>query len=87
MATIDVRTSLENLKLERDAIILYDALAGIEKDERRAMAFRTIAGNERRHADVWAGKLRELGATVPPVGGPRLRVRTIIVLARIFGTR
>jgi VIT1/CCC1 family predicted Fe2+/Mn2+ transporter len=87
VATIDVQTSLENLKLERDAIILYDALAGIEQDQRRATAFRTIAGNERRHADVWASKLRELGATVPPVGGPRLRVRTIIVLARIFGTR
>jgi VIT1/CCC1 family predicted Fe2+/Mn2+ transporter len=87
VATIDVQQSLENLKLERDAIVLYDALAGIEKDERRATAFRTIAGNERRHAEVWASKLRELGATVPPVGGPRLRVRTIIVLARIFGTR
>ena len=87
MATFDVQQSLENLKLERDAIVLYAALAGIEKDERRATAFRTIAGNERRHAEVWASKLRELGATVPPVGGPRLRVRTIIVLARIFGTR
>lgn len=87
MATIDIQTSLENLKLERDAIILYDALAGIEKDEHRATAFRTIAGNERRHAEVWAAKLGELGATVPPVGGPRLRVRTIIALARIFGTR
>jgi VIT1/CCC1 family predicted Fe2+/Mn2+ transporter len=87
VATIDVQQSLENLKLERDAIVLYDALARIEKDERRATAFRTIAGNERRHAEVWASKLRELGASVPPVGGPRLRVRTIIVLARIFGTR
>ncbi len=87
VATFDVQQSLENLKLERDAIVLYDALAGIEKDERRAMAFRTIAGNERRHAEVWASKLRELGASVPPVGGPRLRVRTIIVLARVFGTR
>ena len=87
MAAIDLQQSLENLKLERDAIVLYDALAGIEKDERRAAAFRTIAGNERRHAQVWATKLGELGATVPPVGGPRLRVRAIIVLARIFGTR
>jgi vacuolar iron transporter family protein len=87
VATIDIRQSLENLKLERDAIVLYDALAGIEKDERRATAFRTIAGNERRHAEVWASKLRELGADVPPVGGARLRVRTIIVLARLFGTR
>jgi VIT1/CCC1 family predicted Fe2+/Mn2+ transporter/rubrerythrin len=86
VTTIDLQQSLENLKLERDAIVLYDALAVIEKDERRAAAFRTIAGNERRHAEVWASKLRELGATVPPADGPRLRVRTIIVLARIFGT-
>jgi VIT1/CCC1 family predicted Fe2+/Mn2+ transporter len=87
MAIIDLQQSLENLKLERDAIILYDALAGIEKDEHRAAAFRKIAGNERRHAEVWASKLRELGASVPAVDGPRMRVRAIIVLARIFGTR
>ncbi len=87
MAPIDLQQSLDNLKLERDAIVLYDALAGIEKDERRSAAFRTIAANERRHADIWASKLRELGATVPAPAGPRLRVRTIIVLARLFGTR
>jgi vacuolar iron transporter family protein len=86
MAPIDVAQSLENLKLERDAINLYDALAGIEKDPRRADAFRTIAGNERRHAEVWAGKLRELGAEVPPATGPRLRIRTIVLIARLFGT-
>jgi hypothetical protein len=86
MATIDIPQSLENLKLERDAIALYDALAGIEKDPRRAEAFRTIAGNERRHANVWAGKLRDLGATVPEPDGPRLRVRTILLVARLFGT-
>jgi vacuolar iron transporter family protein len=87
MADLDLQQSLENLKLERDAIVLYDALAQIEKDERRASAFRTIAGNERRHAEVWAGKLGELGATVPPPGRARFRVRMIIALARIFGTK
>ena len=86
MATIDVAQSLENLKLERDAIALYDELARIEKDPRRADAFRTIAGNERRHAGIWADKLRELGADVPEPGGPRLRIRTILFVARIFGT-
>jgi VIT1/CCC1 family predicted Fe2+/Mn2+ transporter len=86
MAPIDVALSLENLKLERDAINLYDALATIEKDPRRAEAFRTIAGNERRHAAIWAGKLTELGAQVPAPGGPRLRIRTIVLLARVFGT-
>src|SRR6185369_6475891 len=86
MSPMDLQQSLENLKLERDAIALYDALAGIEKDPRRGAAFRTIAGNERRHADIWATKLRELGAEVPPASGPRLRVRTIVLLARVFGT-
>ncbi|MFL5688869.1 MAG: ferritin family protein, partial [Chloroflexota bacterium] len=79
MPPIDVEQSLDNLKLERDAIVLYDALAGIEKDPRRAEAFRRIAGNERRHADIWASKLRELGADVPPPAGPRMRVRFIIL--------
>src|SRR4051794_15662209 len=87
MAPIDVAQSLENLKLERDAIVLYDGLASIEKDPRRAEAFRTIAGNERRHAEVWASKLRDMGATVPAVDGrPRMRIRTILLLARMFGT-
>jgi VIT1/CCC1 family predicted Fe2+/Mn2+ transporter len=87
MPITDVQRSLDNLKLERDAIILYDALAATDKDERRAHAFRTIAGNERRHAQVWANRLREQGAAVPPPGPPRLRVRFIMTLARLFGTR
>ena len=86
MAPIDVATSLENLKLERDAIVLYDALAKIEKDATRASAFERIATNERRHADIWASKLTELGATVPPADGPRARVRFIVLVARLFGT-
>src|SRR5215218_1717880 len=85
MAT-DTATSLENLKLERDAIVLYESLARIEKDERRAAAFRTIASNERRHADVWATKLREQGVEVPPPDAPRLRIRFIVAVARLFGT-
>jgi len=80
--------SLDNLRLERDAIFLYDALASIEKDEQRASAFRRIAANERRHADVWARKLEERGADVPaPPARPRLRVAIIVLLARLFGTR
>ncbi len=86
VAPIDVEQSLDNLKLERDAILLYDALAAIEKDSRRADAFRRIAVNERRHADIWATRLAELGAQVPPAGGPRMRVRFIILAARLLGT-
>ncbi len=86
MATTTER-SLENLKLERDAIVLYDRLAEIERDPRRAAAFRTIAGNERRHAEVWATKLREEGVSVPEPTAPRLRIRAILGIARLFGTR
>ena len=84
---MNIASSLENLKLEQDAIVLYDALAAIEKDEKRAAAFRFIASNERRHAAIWEEQLRKLGATVPPAGRPRARIRFIIALARLFGTR
>ena len=84
--TEDERTrSLANLKLERDAITLYDSLAAIEKNPERAGVFKRIASNERRHADIWATRLAEAGATVPAVGGPRLRVRMVILLARLLG--
>ncbi len=84
---MNIAQSLENLRLEQDAIALYDALAAIEKEPRRAAAFAHIADNERRHADIWANRLRELGATVPPPARPRARVRLIILGARLFGTR
>jgi VIT1/CCC1 family predicted Fe2+/Mn2+ transporter len=80
--------SLDNLRLERDAILLYDGLAAIEKEPTRAAAFDRIAGNERRHADIWARKLEERGAVVPPAPTrPRPRVAVILLLARLFGTK
>jgi VIT1/CCC1 family predicted Fe2+/Mn2+ transporter len=80
--------SLANLRLERDAVLLYEALAAIEIDPQRAGAFNRIASNERRHADVWASKLREAGVEVPPAPSrARPRVRMIVLLARIFGTK
>jgi VIT1/CCC1 family predicted Fe2+/Mn2+ transporter/rubrerythrin len=73
--------------MERDAIYLYDSLAGIERDPRRAEVFRTIASDERRHAAVWERRLREAGLAVPPAGGPGPRMRFIVLVARILGTR
>jgi vacuolar iron transporter family protein len=83
----DTQRSLENLKLERDAIVLYDRLSEIERDPRRAAAFRTIASNERRHAAIWASRLRELGVDVPEPDPPRVRIRAILAIAGLFGTR
>jgi vacuolar iron transporter family protein len=80
--------SLANLRLERDAVLLYEALAAIEIDPQRAGAFNRIATNERRHAEIWASKLRDAGLEVPPAPSrPRPRVRIIVLLARIFGTK
>ncbi|MDQ3555085.1 MAG: VIT1/CCC1 transporter family protein [Chloroflexota bacterium] len=82
----DQRRSLENLKLERDAIVLYEGLSRIEKDARRAAAFRAISANEKRHADIWAERLRAGGVDVPEAGPASARVRLIVGLARVFGT-
>ena len=86
MTDVDLLQSLENLRLERDAIQLYVALARIERDPVRAAAFRRIADNERRHADIWARRLTERGADVPEPSGAGFRVRAIIAIARVFGT-
>ncbi len=75
------------LRMERDAIHLYDGLARIERDPHRAEAFRTIAADERRHAQVWEGRLRDAGVALPPPGGPGPRMRFILVVARLLGTR
>jgi vacuolar iron transporter family protein len=81
------RQSLDNLRLERDAVTLYDALARIDRDPERAAAFSYIAANERRHASIWADRLERAGVAVPPPDGPRPRIRLIMLLARLFGTR
>ena len=78
---------LTNLKLERDAVQLYDGLAELEGDPIRADAFHAIGSNERRHAFVWATRVQACGAEVPAMEPPRWRVRAVLAMARIFGTK
>lgn len=78
---------LHNLKLERDAVLLYEGLAEMEKDPIRADAFHAIASGERRHAFVWATRVEAAGAEVPPMTEPRWRVKAVLAAARIFGTK
>ena len=82
-----IAESLTWLGLEQDAIVLYDSLAAIDKDPDRSSAFSRIAAAERRHAGIWADRLRALGADVPSPGRPRARIRFILLVARLFGTR
>ncbi len=53
----------------------------------RADAFHAIASDERRHAFVWASRVQACGEAVPPMEPPRWRVKAILALARIFGTK
>ncbi len=78
---------LANLKLERDAVQLYDGLAALESDPVRADAFHAIASNERRHAFVWASRVQACDAEVPAMDRPRWRVRAVLACARVFGTK
>ncbi len=78
---------LANLKLERDAVQLYDRLAEMERDPIRADAFAAIASNERRHAFVWATRVDACGEDVPAMDRPRWRVRAVVAIARLFGTK
>lgn len=78
---------LDNLKLERDAVQLYDRLAAMESDPVRADAFMAIASNERRHAFVWASRVQARGGEVPEMERPRWRVRAVLAAARLFGTK
>jgi VIT1/CCC1 family predicted Fe2+/Mn2+ transporter len=86
-ATVDVPRCLANLRLERDAVQLYEGLAAIEHDPVRKEAFRAIASNERRHAFIFANRLHTAGVELPPVDRPRWRVRAVLANARVFGTK
>ena len=73
-----------NLTDEMEAITLYQALAGAERDPHLAAIYNKMAEVERRHATVWEDRLREAGASVPPFA-PSWRVRALAWLARRLG--
>ena len=75
----------ENLRDERDGITLYEGLAALETDPKRAETLRSIAVAERRHAALWAAKLSALG--VEDAYRPSARVRTLLWLAARIGPR
>jgi len=84
---VELQHCLANLKLERDAVQLYDGLAEIEKDPIRKDAFHAIASGERRHAFIWASRVEGCGEEVPVMSPPRWRVKAVLTTARIFGTK
>ncbi|MGC4115372.1 MAG: VIT1/CCC1 family protein [Myxococcales bacterium] len=83
---MDQRTDLwlQNLRDERDGAALYEGLATLEKNPKRAQSFRELALSERRHAELWAKKLGEAGVALPPEQ-PSPRVRLTLWLAKRLG--
>ncbi|SAL43012.1 VIT family protein [Caballeronia peredens] len=73
-----------NLADELDSAALYDTLAQAEKQEDKRRVYAGLAEAERRHADIWAAKLKANGVTVRT---HRISVKTRITrtLARVFG--
>ncbi len=82
----DLQRYRENFLTEQEGIALYRALAGAEKDEKRAAIFEKLRRAEERHANRWAALLRAAGEPVPEY---RLsaRVRLLAWSARAFGTQ
>ena len=76
---------LENLRGERDGITLYEGLAALETDTKRAETLRSLAVAERRHAALWESKLSALGVT--PRYSPSARVRALLWLAARLGPK
>jgi VIT1/CCC1 family predicted Fe2+/Mn2+ transporter len=82
--TQEIKTQLANLDDELNGVVLYSALARVEKDDRLAEIYRRMAAVEQRHADTWTKSLKAAGVTVP-VFHPSWRTRLLAWLAQRFG--
>ena len=74
----------EHYQDERDAAVLYRALAAIEPAEDRRQLFERLAAVEDRHAARWEDLFRAAGRPVPAYT-TALRTRVLGWIARVFG--
>jgi vacuolar iron transporter family protein len=84
MDTQEKTRLLQNWADERNSAMIYQALADYEKDERIAEVYKRMIAVELRHADKWAGMLKDGGETVPEFH-PTFRTRSLIQLSKRFG--
>lgn len=75
----------ENWQKEVEGEYLYRQLADLVTDRNRSAAYREMAEMEKRHAEIWAGHLRDAGVHIPEQPRPSLRTRFLAYLARKFG--
>ncbi len=79
----DVKRWRQNLQGEIDGIAIYRAMADGAGDERLADLYRRLADTEARHAELWRGRLRDAGASLP--SRPYWRARVLAWIARRGG--
>lgn len=60
-----IETIKRDWALEMDGVAMYGTLADREKIPERRTIFQKLAEVERKHAEQWAKRLRDLGAEVP----------------------
>jgi VIT1/CCC1 family predicted Fe2+/Mn2+ transporter/rubrerythrin len=60
-----IQTIERNWSLEMDGAAMYGALADRAKLPERKTIFKKLSDLERKHADRWSKRLKELGGTVP----------------------
>jgi vacuolar iron transporter family protein len=60
---------IANWRTEMEGQHTYAALAEKESDAERRNALRGLAAAEQHHAELWAGRIRDLGGTVPEFKG------------------
>ena len=76
MDTQEKTRLLQNWNDERNSAMIYQALTDAEKDERIAEVYQRMIAVELRHADKWAGMLKDGGETVPDFR-PTFRIRLL----------
>lgn len=82
----DIARYRVNLKEERNAVTLYEQLAGVEQNPDLSALYRKLAQTERKHAAVWEQRLRDAGVEVPAWSAD-WRTRVLGWLAGRFGVR
>lgn len=81
----DLRTFQEHWQDESDASYLYDILARLESDPKRASVFGRLRDVETEHARIWA-RLLDANGRPPGAFKPSARARILALLGRRFGT-
>jgi VIT1/CCC1 family predicted Fe2+/Mn2+ transporter len=79
----DIARYRANLQAEIDGGALYRAMAEGSQSVQLGELYRRLAETEERHAELWRGRLADIGASFP--ASATVRTRLLVALVRRFG--